>query len=127
MHRHWLASSLRPRYPATSASEPIELRVAGAELPQAIYKGEAIHSADFTNATAYKGKQAIIVGSANTAHDIVEDFIENGASEVTMIQRSSTYILPVSYVCDVRLASCRYSVLTLVQQATPLYNGTRDR
>jgi cation diffusion facilitator CzcD-associated flavoprotein CzcO len=38
------------------------------------------------------GKKVVVVGSGNSAHDIAQDFHENGA-QVTLIQRGSTYVL----------------------------------
>lgn len=35
-----------------------------------------------------------MVGSANTAHDIVNDMLDEGLDSVTMVQRSKTYVLP---------------------------------
>jgi cation diffusion facilitator CzcD-associated flavoprotein CzcO len=74
---------------------------------QNAYKGTAIHAVDFRNAKPYRGGRAVIIGSANTAHDIMEDFIENEASEITMVQRSKTFVLPAEYICDVRATLAR--------------------
>ncbi len=62
------------------------------------FKGTALHSAEYQNSRPWKGKHGIVVGTANTAHDVVEDMLEAGLSPVTMIQRRRTYVLPVEYL-----------------------------
>ena len=49
-----------------------------------------MHSVNYKNASAWKGKRGIVIGTANTAHDIAEDMLEAGLRSVTMIQRSPT-------------------------------------
>ena len=60
------------------------------------FKGDLIcHSSEFPGAKPNvrgKGKKAIVVGSCNSGHDIAQDYYENGY-EVTMVQRSSTYVV----------------------------------
>ncbi|KAF9641523.1 putative flavin-containing monooxygenase protein [Lasiodiplodia theobromae] len=66
------------------------------------YKGISIHSAQFKNGKelADKGaKSALIIGSANTAFDILVD-IHAAGLRTTLNARSPTYIVPLSYVCD---------------------------
>ena len=62
------------------------------------FKGAALHSAEYQNSHPWKGKHGIVVGTANTAHDVVEDMLEAGLSSVTMIQRRRTYVLPVEHL-----------------------------
>lgn len=45
-----------------------------------------------------QNKKAIVVGSCNSGHDIAKEFYENGYS-VTMVQRSSTYVVTVETSC----------------------------
>lgn len=61
------------------------------------YQGLLLHSKDYLSAKDWEGKSAIVVGTANTAHDIAEDMYQAGLSEVTMVQRSKTYVLPYEY------------------------------
>ena len=49
-----------------------------------------LHSAYYKNAFEWKGKKGVIVGAANTAHDVAEDMLEAGLTSVTMIQRGKT-------------------------------------
>ncbi|KAF2095625.1 FAD/NAD(P)-binding domain-containing protein [Rhizodiscina lignyota] len=62
------------------------------------YKGTVLHSAHYKNPHAWKGKKAIIIGSANTAHDVADDMINAGLSSVTLVQRSPTCIVPAEYM-----------------------------
>lgn len=64
------------------------------------YKGLNMHSSQYKNAALLKDKgvsSVIVVGSANTAFDLVQDFHDAGI-KVTMHVRSPTYIIPVGYV-----------------------------
>jgi hypothetical protein len=66
-----------------------------------LYQGITIHSAQYQNAKvlAEKGaKTALVIGSANTAFDVLEDCQAAGL-KTTMNVRSPTYIVPVDYVC----------------------------
>jgi thioredoxin reductase len=61
------------------------------------FQGEVLHSVDYRSAKTWKGKSAIVVGTANTAHDVASDMVEAGLKTVTMIQRNRTYVLPAEY------------------------------
>lgn len=62
------------------------------EIPGAnTFKGVLHHSSQHPGGEAYCGKQCVVLGSNNSAHDICADLWEHGA-EVTMIQRSSTMV-----------------------------------
>ncbi|KAK1783184.1 hypothetical protein QBC45DRAFT_389074 [Copromyces sp. CBS 386.78] len=69
-----------------------------------LYKGVSIHSELFKSGKELKAKgvkSVIVVGSANTAFDVLEDCHAAGL-QATMVVRSPTYIVPVEYVCDPR-------------------------
>ncbi|ORY17305.1 putative flavin-containing monooxygenase [Clohesyomyces aquaticus] len=77
---------------------------AGGQIPtmpvypnRELFNGTILHSAQYTEPSAFKGKHGIVVGTANTAHDIAEDMLGAGLASVTMVQRSPTYVLPVEY------------------------------
>ncbi len=57
-----------------------------------VYAGVVAHSSGHAGGQDYAGKNAIVVGSCNSGHDIAHDFYEQGAN-VTMVQRSSTYVM----------------------------------
>lgn len=57
------------------------------------FQGTLCHSSQFPGVKSDgKGKHAIVVGCCNSGHDIAQDFYEHGY-DVTMVQRSSTYVM----------------------------------
>ncbi|KAF7114924.1 hypothetical protein CNMCM5793_000694 [Aspergillus hiratsukae] len=65
------------------------------------FSGVVQHSMTYRNASAWKGQRGVVVGTANTAHDIAVDMLDAGLASVTMIQRSPTYVLPQEYLANV--------------------------
>jgi len=61
------------------------------------FTGQALHSAQYRSSRAWRGKTGIVVGTANTAHDIADDMDEAALALTTMVQRSKTYVLPAEY------------------------------
>lgn len=85
------AVTLRPKHLvlATGMSgRPNVPEIPGAES----FTGDLHHSSAHRESTAYAGKNCVVLGSNNSAHDICAALWESGAAEVTMIQRSSTHI-----------------------------------
>lgn len=68
------------------------------------FQGDRIvHSSQFLGPQPNaKGKKAVVVGSSNSAHDIAQDFYEHGY-HVTMVQRSSTYVVTSQTLLDVAM------------------------
>ncbi|KAI0972390.1 hypothetical protein F4678DRAFT_471911 [Xylaria arbuscula] len=67
-----------------------------------LYRGVAIHSTQYSNAQilARNGiKSVAVIGSANTAFDVIEDCHAEGL-QTTMVARSPTYVFPFEYVMD---------------------------
>ncbi|KAL5333728.1 hypothetical protein BJX70DRAFT_47671 [Aspergillus crustosus] len=61
------------------------------------------HSSEFHGASPNgEGKKAVVVGSCNSAHDIAQDYHENGY-EVTIIQRSSTCVISSDSIVNIAL------------------------
>ena len=56
------------------------------------FKGAKYHSADHQGGAGLAGKQCVVIGSNNSAHDICADLWEADA-QVTMIQRSPTVVV----------------------------------
>ena len=56
------------------------------------FKGTVLHSSAYQGASAHRGKRAVVVGAASSAHDVAVDLWEAGA-DVTMIQRSPTIVV----------------------------------
>jgi putative flavoprotein involved in K+ transport len=55
------------------------------------FAGVQHHSSRHPGGAEFKGKQCVVIGSNNSAHDICADLWEHGA-DVTMVQRSSTHV-----------------------------------
>jgi putative flavoprotein involved in K+ transport len=58
------------------------------------FRGEILHSSEYEDGEAWKGKTALVIGSGNSGHDIAQDLYSAGA-KVTLVQRSSTMIVNV--------------------------------
>jgi putative flavoprotein involved in K+ transport len=67
-----------------------------------VFQGDQHHSSQHPGPDAYRGKQAVVIGSNNSAHDICAALWEGGA-DVTMVQRSSTHIVKSDSLMDVAL------------------------
>jgi cation diffusion facilitator CzcD-associated flavoprotein CzcO len=58
------------------------------------FAGSVLHSHAYDSADAWAGKNAIVIGTGNSGHDIAQDLHSGGAS-VTLVQRSPTLIVNV--------------------------------
>jgi putative flavoprotein involved in K+ transport len=58
------------------------------------FGGKILHSSQYDDGEAWKGKRALVIGSGNSGHDIAQDLHSAGA-KVTLVQRSSTMIVNV--------------------------------
>lgn len=69
------------------------------------FKGDLLcHSSSFPGAKeGREGKKAVVVGACNSGMDICQDYVEKGY-DVTMVQRSSTYVISSDSVLKVLLA-----------------------
>ena len=56
------------------------------------FGGIVQHTVQYSNAKSYSGKDVVVVGSGNSAHDVAKDLADNGATSVTMLQRSPTVL-----------------------------------
>jgi putative flavoprotein involved in K+ transport len=56
------------------------------------FEGTIRHSSAYVGGEPVTGKHAIVVGCCNSGHDIAQSLYEQGAN-VTMVQRSSTYVM----------------------------------
>ncbi|PVH98865.1 dimethylaniline monooxygenase (N-oxide forming) [Periconia macrospinosa] len=63
------------------------------------YRGLVLHSAQYVSANEWKRKKGIVIGTANTGHDVASDMYDAGMN-TTMVQRNRTYVLPVEYIED---------------------------
>ncbi|KAJ3778260.1 dimethylaniline monooxygenase [Lentinula raphanica] len=58
------------------------------------FKGDIIHASKYKGGSGFTGKRVVVVGAGNTAADICQDLVHCAAAEVTMVQRSSTCVVP---------------------------------
>lgn len=56
------------------------------------FQGDVLHSKDYNEGHAWKGKKALVMGTGNSGHDVAQDLHAAGA-DVTMVQRASTLIV----------------------------------
>jgi len=110
------------------------------------FQGEQQHSSRHPGPDAYRGKNVVVIGANNSAHDICAALWEGGAN-VTMVQRSSTHIVRSDTLMDIGLgglyseqalangmttrkadltfASLPYKIMAQFQ--IPLYDQMRER
>ena len=82
---------LRPRHVvfATGVSAiPVMPKMPGIET----FAGKLLHSHQYNNGKAWKGKKAVVLGTGNSGHDVAHDLCISGA-DTTMVQRNSTLIV----------------------------------
>lgn len=58
------------------------------------FEGTVLHSTEFKSAKHHLGKKVVVVGACTSAHDIASDCADHGV-DVTMVQRSSTYVMSI--------------------------------
>ncbi len=110
------------------------------------FKGEQVHSSQFSSGEPYRGLRCVVIGSNNSAHDICADLWEHGA-DVTMVQRSPTLVARseslmelaqgplyseaalargvTTDIADLTVASVPYRVLP--KRAAPVYEEIQRR
>ncbi|KAK0625029.1 hypothetical protein B0T17DRAFT_654842 [Bombardia bombarda] len=109
--KRWLVTFKTPTGQATAvAKHLVQATGIGSQKPylpamkdEGLYKGISLHSASYKNATELRDKgvkTVLIIGSANTAFDILEDCHASRLPTVTMVVRSPTYLIPISYITN---------------------------
>jgi cation diffusion facilitator CzcD-associated flavoprotein CzcO len=58
------------------------------------FGGTVLHSSEYEDGEAWRGRNALVVGTGNSGHDIAQDLYSSGA-QVTLVQRSSTLIVNI--------------------------------
>ena len=58
------------------------------------FGGTVLHSSQYTDGEEWKGKNAIVIGTGNSGHDIAQDLHSSGA-HVTLVQRSPTTVVSI--------------------------------
>jgi cation diffusion facilitator CzcD-associated flavoprotein CzcO len=88
------------------------------------FNGRLVHSSKFSGALPShgKGKKAVVVGCCNSGHDIAQDFYENGY-EVTMVQRSSTFVVSAETNLEVGLSDLYFEGGPPVEDADIIFHS----
>jgi cation diffusion facilitator CzcD-associated flavoprotein CzcO len=58
------------------------------------FKGRVLHSHQYSGATEWSGRHALVIGTGTSGHDIAQDLHSNGA-QVAIVQRSPTLIVNI--------------------------------
>ncbi len=74
------------------------------------FSGTVLHSSRYDDGENWKGKNAVVIGTGNSGHDIAQDLYSSGA-DVTLVQRSPTLITNIEP--SAQLAYAAYNEGTL--------------
>jgi cation diffusion facilitator CzcD-associated flavoprotein CzcO len=58
------------------------------------FAGKILHSSQYNDGEAWKGKNVLVLGTGNSGHDIAQDLYSSGA-KVTLVQNGSTLIVNI--------------------------------
>jgi len=58
------------------------------------FGGKVLHSSQYGDGEAWKGKNALVIGTGNSGHDIAQDLYSSGA-KVTLVQRNATMVVNI--------------------------------
>jgi pyridine nucleotide-disulfide oxidoreductase len=58
------------------------------------FHGPVLHSSQYEDGEAWKGKRVLVIGTGNSGHDIAQDLYSSDA-KVTLVQRGSTMIVNI--------------------------------
>lgn len=105
------------------------------------FKGEVMHSGQYTTGAAWKGRKAMVMGTGNSGHDVAQDLCASGV-DTTIVQRSPTYIVSIREAqkvystyneglpfedCDLLATSMPYPVLRRAYQLSTAEMRETDR
>lgn len=95
----WIVEVERDGVPLTLAPTQLVIATGMSGIPNVPqypgaerFAGEQNHSSSHPGGERYAGKNVVVIGANNSAHDICADLVQNGAHP-TMVQRSSTHIV----------------------------------
>jgi cation diffusion facilitator CzcD-associated flavoprotein CzcO len=74
------------------------------------FAGKILHSSQYDDGEAWRGRRALVIGTGNSGHDIAQD-LHSGGAEVTLVQRSPTLITNIEP--SAQLAYAAYNEGTL--------------
>ena len=105
------------------------------------FEGEVLHSGQYTTGAAWKGRNAMVIGTGNSGHDVAQDLCASGV-DTTIVQRSPTYIVSIREAqkvyatyseglpfedCDLLACSMPYPVLRRAYQLSTAEMREVDR
>ena len=132
--------TMKPRHiiVATGVSgTPIWPQIPGLES----FRGDLMHSGQYTTGAAWKGRKAMVIGTGNSGHDVAQDLCSSGV-DTTIVQRSPTYIVSIREAqkvyatyseglpfedCDLLACSMPYPVLRRAYQLSTAEMREVDR
>ena len=104
------------------------------------FAGTVMHTHGYTTGTAWKGCRALVLGSGTSGHDVAQDLHSCGV-DVTLIQRSTTYVVSLKEAqrvyamysegvpiedCDLLATSMPYPVLVRSYQLSTKISRDND-
>ncbi|MBS0224454.1 MAG: NAD(P)/FAD-dependent oxidoreductase [Proteobacteria bacterium] len=93
------------------------------------FGGKVLHSSQYDDGEAWKGRSALVIGTGNSGHDIAQDIYSSGA-KVTLVQRSPTLIVNVEPSAQLPYAlydeGPSLEDCDLITMATPLALGQKS-
>jgi putative flavoprotein involved in K+ transport len=105
------------------------------------FAGTVVHSGAFENAEAWRGRKALVLGTGTSGHDVAQELRAHGA-DVTIIQRSKTYVVSLAEAqrvyaiysegipiedCDLLATSMPYPVLRRSYQVSTAKSSEIDK
>src|SRR6185437_7520426 len=105
------------------------------------FAGHVVHTGDFKHAEQWKGRKALVLGSGTSGHDVAQELHAHGA-DVTIIQRSKTYVVSLAEAqrvyaiysegipiedCDLLATSMPYPVLRRSYQVSTALSAEIDK
>ena len=58
------------------------------------FKGDVLHTTQFTNGAQWRGKKALVIGTGTSGHDVAQDLHANGC-DTTIVQRGPTMVVSI--------------------------------
>ena len=104
------------------------------------FSGTVMHSGAFLSGVEWRGKRALVLGTGTSGHDVAQDLQANGA-EVSIIQRSPTYVVSLKEAqavyalysegiafedCDLIATASPYPVLKRAYQLSTARSAAAD-
>ena len=88
---------------------------------QSDFRGTILHSTAVKDCSAFAGKQAVVIGSGCSGHDIAQALWEGGAVSVTLVQRSATAVVSESTLLTCFPGNSSFQSYTMSHVCSPAY------